>query len=29
MDVVISFSNVGLDSLVMTFILRSTVKCGI
>ena len=26
---VISFSNVGLDSLVMTFFLHSTVKCGI
>ena len=26
---VISFSNVGMDSLVMTFFLHSTVKCGI
>ena len=25
---VISFSNVGIDSLVMTFLLLSTVKCG-
>ena len=26
---VISFSNVGIDSLVVTFLLHSTVKCGI
>ena len=26
---VISFSNVGMDSLVMTFFLPSTAKCGI
>jgi len=28
-DVVISFSNVGMDSLVMSLLLHPTVKCGI
>ena len=28
-DVVISYSNVSMDSLVMTFFLHSAFKCGI